>query len=98
MAGISFSRNGFGVNLVKVKKVKLTPSGANALNKAIGISASKPVPFLKNKLNRFLKKYNRRDSPDTVTTWFRAATMTFRPERRDWAKKLSDVKAEVTPN
>ena len=49
LSGISFTRNGFGVNLT-VKKVIMTPSAANNLNKALGFAKGKPKPFLKNKL------------------------------------------------
>ena len=47
--GLSYSRNGFGVN-VKLNKLKLTNSAANLLNKKTGYAKGKPKPFLKNKL------------------------------------------------
>ncbi len=90
VAGVSFTRNGFGVNLT-VKKVKLTPSGANALNKAIGIGG-KPVPFLKNKLIGSSKSS---EQPSTVTL-VPGGNMTF-ALNAELAKKLSNVKAEVVP-
>lgn len=63
IAGVSFTRNGFGVNLV-AKKVKLTPAGANALNKALGFAGGKPLPFLKNKQIGSSKST---EQPKTVT-------------------------------
>ena len=41
IAGFSFARNGFGVNLT-VKSLKLTSSAAKQLNKKLGFSAKKP--------------------------------------------------------
>jgi hypothetical protein len=49
VAGWTFARNGFGVNLA-VKKLKLTGSAATALNKALGFSKGRPKPFLGGKL------------------------------------------------
>jgi hypothetical protein len=49
VAGYSFARNGFGVNLT-VKKLKLTGSAAKQLNKKLGFAKGKPKPFLGNKL------------------------------------------------
>jgi hypothetical protein len=49
LAGWSFARNGFGVNLT-VKKLKLTSGAASALNKKLGYAKGKPKPFLGNKL------------------------------------------------
>jgi hypothetical protein len=91
VAGTSFTRNGFGVNLT-VKKVKLTPAAANGLNKALGFAGGKPLPFLKNKLIGSSKST---EQPST-TTLVPGGTMTF-ALNAELAKKLSDVKAEVTP-
>ncbi len=41
VAGWTFARNGFGVNLT-VKKLKLTGAGANALNKKLGFAKGNP--------------------------------------------------------
>jgi len=49
VAGWSFVRNGFGVNLT-IKKLKLTGSAASALNKKLGYAKGKPKPFIRNKL------------------------------------------------
>lgn len=62
VAGWSFARNGFGVNLT-VKKLKLTSAGANALNKKLGFSKGTPKPFLKNKL---IAKAAAETQPSTV--------------------------------
>lgn len=62
IAGISFTRNGFGVNL-KVNKVKLTGGAASALNKKLGYAKGKPKPFLGNKL---MAKATSETQPSTV--------------------------------
>ena len=48
LGGLSYSRNGFGVN-VKLKKMKLQKPGAKQLNKKTGYAKGKPKPFLANK-------------------------------------------------
>lgn len=48
IAGLSFARNGFGVNL-SMKKLKLTGSAASQLNKKLGYKA-KPKPFAGGRL------------------------------------------------
>jgi hypothetical protein len=48
VAGYTFTRNGFGVN-ISVKKLKLTGSAASQLNKKLGFK-TKPKPFTGNKL------------------------------------------------
>jgi hypothetical protein len=48
-SGLTFTRNGFGVN-VTLKKLKLNSAGANQLNKKLGFAKGKPKPFLANKL------------------------------------------------
>jgi hypothetical protein len=72
VAGWSFARNGFGVNLT-IKKLKLTSAGANALNKALGFSKGNPKPFLKNKL---IAKAAAETQPSTVTV-LPVGNMTF---------------------
>lgn len=62
VAGISFTRNGFGINL-KVNKVKLTGNAANALNKKLGYAKGTPKPFLANKL---MAKATSETQPSTV--------------------------------
>jgi hypothetical protein len=48
LSGLSYSRNGFGVN-VKLKKMKLQSAGAKQLNKKTGYAKGKPKPFLAGK-------------------------------------------------
>ncbi|HEV7563479.1 MAG TPA: hypothetical protein VGO24_08245 [Solirubrobacterales bacterium] len=62
LAGWSFARNGFGVNLT-VKKLKLTNAAATALNKKLGYAKGKPKPFLGNKL---IAKASAETQPSTV--------------------------------
>jgi hypothetical protein len=72
VAGWSFVRSGFGVNLT-VKKLKLTSAGANALNKKLGFAKGNPKPFLKNKL---IAKAAAETQPSTVTV-LPVGNMTF---------------------
>ncbi len=62
VAGWSFARNGFGVNLT-VKKLKLTGSAASALNKKTGYQKGKPKPFIGGKL---MGKASSETQPSTV--------------------------------
>lgn len=48
LSGLSYSRNGFGVN-VKLKKMKLQSPGAKQLNKKTGYAKGKPKPFIAGK-------------------------------------------------
>jgi hypothetical protein len=48
LKGLSYSRNGFGVN-VKLKSLKLESAGAKQLNKKLGFAKGKPKPFLAGK-------------------------------------------------
>lgn len=48
LKGLSYSRNGFGVN-VKLKTMKLEKAGAKQLNKKTGYAKGKPKPFLAGK-------------------------------------------------
>jgi hypothetical protein len=48
LKGLSYSRNGFGVN-VKLKTMKLEKAGAKQLNKKLGYAKGKPKPFLAGK-------------------------------------------------
>ncbi len=91
LAGLKTSRNGFGANLI-ANKVKLTPAGANALNKALGFAGGKPLPFLKNKLIASSKS----EEQPKETALVPGGTMTF-ALNAELAKKLSDVKAKVVP-
>lgn len=48
LKGLSYSRNGFGVN-VKLKSMKLDKAGVKQLNKKLGFAKGKPKPFLAGK-------------------------------------------------
>jgi hypothetical protein len=48
LKGLSYSRNGFGVN-VKLKTLKLENAAAKQLNKKLGFAKGKPKPFLAGK-------------------------------------------------
>lgn len=48
LKGLSYSRNGFGIN-VKLKSMKLEKAGAKQLNKKLGYAKGKPKPFLAGK-------------------------------------------------
>jgi len=72
IAGWSFKRAGFGVNLT-INKVKLTNAGATQLNKKLGYAKGKPKPFLKNKL---IAKAASETQPSTVTV-LPVGNMTF---------------------
>jgi Htaa len=61
LAGISFVRNGFGVNLT-AKKLKLTNTAAKQLNKKLGFKRVKPF-----KGNRLMAKAFVEEQPSTVT-------------------------------
>jgi hypothetical protein len=63
LAGLSFARNGFGVN-VTLKKVKLNNAGATQLNKVLGFAKGTPKPFLANTL---IGKTTSEVQPSTVT-------------------------------
>jgi hypothetical protein len=91
LAGISFSRDGFGVN-VTVKKVNLTSAAANNLNKKLGFAKGAPKPFLKNKLIGGSKST---EQPSTVAL-VPGGSMTF-ALNAELAKKLSDVEAKINP-
>lgn len=89
LAGWSFKRNGFGVNLT-IKKLKLTSAGANALNKKLGFSKGTPKPFLKNKL---IAKAAAETQPSTVTVK-PGNLMTLVTDSVTF-KKLSDVEVKI---
>ena len=63
IAGWSYTRSGFGVNLT-VKKLKLEKGAAKALNKKLGYAKGKPKPFIGNKL---IAKAAAETQPSTVT-------------------------------
>lgn len=89
IAGWSFTRAGFGVNL-KINKVKLTNAGATQLNKKLGYAKGKPKPFLKNKL---IAKATSETQPSTVTV-LPVGNMTFSGSAT-LLKKLSNVEVKL---
>jgi hypothetical protein len=89
IAGWSFKRNGFGVNLT-IKKLKLTSAGANALNKALGFSKGNPKPFLKNKL---IGKAKAETQPSTVAV--KSGNLMTLVTDSGTFKKLSDVEVKI---
>jgi hypothetical protein len=62
VAGYTFTRNGFGVN-VAIKKLKLTGAAAKQLNKKLGYTRN-PKPF---KANKLLGSAKGEEQPSTVT-------------------------------
>lgn len=99
LAGLSTTRNGFGVNL-SAKKVKLTGSAAKALNKALVPKAKKGAknkkkPAFKFKGNTVLGAATSETQPSTVTV-LPAGSMTFAGAPTLFAK-LADAKVAPQP-
>jgi len=91
IGGVSFTRNGFGVNL-KVNKVKLTGKAATALNKKTGYAKGNPKPFLGNKL---MAKATSETQPSTVAVVpTRAAQLALSTAAQE---KLAKVGPPVLP-
>lgn len=91
VAGWSFVRNGFGVNLT-IKKLKLTGSAASALNKKLGYAKGKPKPFIGGKL---MGKASSETQPLTVAVVPTGnATLALSPSA---AEKLAKVGPENPP-
>jgi hypothetical protein len=89
LAGLSFTRNGFGVN-VKLKKLKLNAAGAKRLNEKLGFAKGTPKPFLKNKL---IGKSASEDQPSTVAV-IPGGLMSLVTDSATF-KKLSDVEVKI---
>lgn len=105
IAGSSFVRNGFGVNL-SVKSLKLTSSAAKQLNKKLGFTGKKSkkgkshkraavskgasLPF---KANQVFGSASAETQPSTVTV-LPVGNMTFNGDTT-LLKKLSDVEVKV---
>lgn len=89
IAGFSFTRSGFGVNLT-VKKLKMNSGAAKALNKKLGYAKGKPKPFLGNKL---IGKAASETQPSTVTV-LPIGNMTFSGSPV-LLTKLNNVKVEL---
>lgn len=89
VAGFSFTRKGFGVNLT-IKKLKMVGSGATALNKATGYAKGKPKPFISGKL---LGSSTSETQPSTLTV-LPVGAMTFNGDAT-LLEKLKNVSAEI---
>jgi hypothetical protein len=89
LAGLSYTRNGFGVN-VTLKKVKLNSQGATQLNKKLGFAKGTPKPFLANKL---IGKSTSEEQPSTVTVL--PSGFSIFAGDPTLLQKLNDVEAKI---
>ena len=89
LSGLSFTRNGFGVN-VNLKKLKLNSAGAKQLNKKLGFAKGTPKPFLAGKL---IGKSASEEQPNTVTI-VPGGNVDFNANL-ELLKKLKDVETEA---
>ena len=90
LKGLSYSRNGFGVN-VKLKSMKLEKAGAKQLNKKLGYAKGKPKPFLAGKN---IGKASTESQPATVAI-VAGGNVSFKANQ-DLLAKLKDV--ETNPS
>jgi hypothetical protein len=88
-SGLSYTRNGFGVN-VTLKKLKLQSAAAKQLNKALGFSKGVPKPFLANKV---IGSSLSEDQP-TTTALLPTGTMSLGTNETT-IKKLSEVEVKI---
>ncbi|HEU5253203.1 MAG TPA: hypothetical protein VFU16_07760 [Solirubrobacterales bacterium] len=89
LKGLSYSRNGFGVN-VTLKTLKLEKAGAKQLNKKTGYAKGKPKPFLAGKK---IGKSTSESQPATVAV-IPSGNLVF-DANPELLTKLSNVKANV---
>jgi hypothetical protein len=89
LKGLSYTRNGFGVN-VKLKTLKLESAGAKQLNKKLGFAKGKPKPFLAGKT---IGKSSSESQPGTVAI-IPGGNLIFNGSPV-LLTKLKNVKAEV---
>jgi hypothetical protein len=89
LKGLTYSRNGFGVN-VKLKSMKLEKAGAKQLNKMLGYAKGKPKPFLAGKN---IGKASSESQPATVAT-IPGGNLIFNGSP-SLLTKLSNVEAKV---
>jgi hypothetical protein len=94
LAGVSFTRNGFGTNLA-AKKLKLTGAAAKALNKALAPKAKKGAPKAAPlfKGNAVIGSATSETQPSTVTV-LPGGNLSYTGDAT-LLKKLSDVEAKV---
>jgi hypothetical protein len=90
LKGLSYSRNGFGVN-VKLKAMKLQKSAAKQLNKKTGYAKGKPKPFLPNKN---IGKASAESQPATVAI-VPGGNVSFKADQ-ELLLKLKDVKTDAS--
>jgi len=89
LKGLSYTRNGFGVN-VNLKTMKLTGAAAKQLNKKTGYAKGKPKPFLGGKK---IGKSSSESQPSTVAI-IPSGNLVFNGSP-ELLTKLSNVKAKV---
>ena len=90
LKGLSYSRNGFGVN-VKLKQLKLESAGAKQLNKKLGFAKGKPKPFLAGKN---IGKSSSESQPGTVAI-IPGGNVSF-AANQDLLLKLKDVETNAS--
>jgi hypothetical protein len=90
LKGLSYSRNGFGVN-VKLKTMKLEKAGAKQLNKKTGYARGKPKPFLAGKN---IGKSSSESQPATVAI-IPTGSVSF-DANKELLLKLKDVEANAS--
>lgn len=90
LKGLSYSRNGFGVN-VKLKSMKLEKAGAKQLNKKTGYAKGKPKPFLAGKN---IGKSSSESQPATVAI-IPSGNVTF-DANKELLLKLKDVETTAS--
>jgi hypothetical protein len=90
LKGLSYSRNGFGVN-VKLKTMKLEKAGAKQLNKKLGYAKGKPKPFLAGKN---IGKSSSESQPATVAI-LPGGNVSFKADQ-ELLLKLKDVETNAS--
>jgi len=90
LKGLSYTRNGFGVN-VNLKNMKLTGAAAKQLNKKTGYAKGKPKPFLGGKK---IGKSSSESQPSTVAI-IPSGNVAFNANQ-DLLLKLKDVETNAS--
>lgn len=90
LKGLSYTRNGFGVN-VNLKTMKLTGAAAKQLNKKTGYAKGKPKPFLGGKK---IGKSSSESQPSTVAI-VAGGNVSFKADQ-DLLLKLKDVETNAS--
>jgi hypothetical protein len=90
LKGLTYSRNGFGVN-VKLKSMKLEKAGAKQLNKKLGYAKGKPKPFLAGKN---IGKSSSESQPATVAI-VPGGNVSFKADQ-ELLLKLKDVETNAS--